>query len=233
MRVSFWNEGEFMQILNSGLYEDLIHQCEQWMEWKNVISRTQVPSDQNYETTRRYAALKVIAMEGHTIWEYDSSGFYSSYGKILERIEEKRKKGILYDVSKLKAKEDAEKKKLEEEKNKQEEEKRRWQNEAKRVQELREYCASNQLDFDEENTKALQTMKAKSQLAGWLEFLGVIAFFGGLIMWIFTNIGNWLVWVPVIITGIVLFCVVDDKLDPKLPDDYFKKIKDGRYRFDL
>lgn len=103
MRISFWNEGEFMQIVNGGLYEDLIHQAEEWMESVNAINRSMVPSDQNYETTRRYAALKVIAMEGHTIWEYDSSGFYSSYSQILERIEEKRKKGTLYAVKKKKS----------------------------------------------------------------------------------------------------------------------------------
>ena len=108
---------------------------------------------------------------------------------------------------------------------------RRWKNEEKRVLELKMLCAEKGLDFDSENNKAVRSLKVKNSLSFWVESLSALAFFAAIILWIFTDIGNYLVWLPTIVISVVLFFVADAKIDPKLPDDYFTKIKNGKYNF--
>ena len=138
-----------------------------------------------------------------------------------------RDKRYFYDKG-MKAAADEERKKEESEK----EQKSRWANEANRVHALRKYCYDNKLDFNIENQRAIATLKRRNQLTVWLESIAALVFVGALIMWIFTTIGNWLVWLPAIVLSATIFVVTDAKIDPKLPDDFFKKIKDGTYCFD-
>ncbi|MBQ1225800.1 MAG: hypothetical protein IIU77_07285 [Clostridia bacterium] len=123
--------------------------------------------------------------------------------------------------------EDAARRKEEAEK----EQTQRWKNEEKRVLDLKMLCAEKGLDFDLENNKAVKSLKVRNSLAFWIESLSALAFFAAIILWIFTDIGNYLVWLPTIVISVVLFFVTDAKIDPKLPDDYFTKIKKGEYNF--
>ena len=98
MYIRIWDESQFLAVLDSGLYEDLIKQVECWLEEGYVVTRSRVPSDLDYAQARRAIALATIAQEGHNIWQADRSNYYDNYAKIINRIEEKRKKGLIYKV---------------------------------------------------------------------------------------------------------------------------------------
>ena len=98
MYIRIWNESDFITVLNSGMYENLIKQAEQWMEEGYVITRSKAPDNVDYDQFKRAMALKVIAQEAKLVWDHDSSNYYDSYHKIIMRLDEKRQKGTLYKV---------------------------------------------------------------------------------------------------------------------------------------
>ena len=174
------------------------------------------------------AAIRLAEEYCEQKWYNDSTGYVRNEFVAFQEFErDVRNKRYFYDKG-MKAVADEKRKKDESER----EQKSRWANEANRVRALRNYCYDNKLDFNIENQRAIATLKRRNQLAGWLESIAALVFIGALIMWIFTTIGNWLVWLPVLVLSATIFFVTDAKIDPKLPDDFFKKIKDGTYCFD-
>ena len=83
MYIRIWDESQFLAVLDSGLYEDLIKQVECWLEEGYVVTRSRVPSDLDYAQARRAIALATIAQEGHNIWQADRSNYYDNYAKRL------------------------------------------------------------------------------------------------------------------------------------------------------
>lgn len=119
--------------------------------------------------------------------------------------------------------------KKEEEEARQEEQARRWRKEDQRVIQLSLYCKENGLNFETENNKIIKDFKKKDRLTKLIECISGLAFIASAILWLFTNVGNLMLWLPAIIISAVLFFVADAKIDPKLPDDYFKEVENGRY----
>ena len=183
------------------------------------------------ESAIRYAIEKCEA-----IWMKDSTGYISSermaFSVFANDVKEKRhfhdKAMDNAEKKKQKAMDDAEKKKQTEE-NAKKERANRWKHEKARVERLKEYCQTNGLDFKSENKKAVDDLLRKNSLTTWIESISALAFIGAAIMWWFTSIGNYLLWLPIIVASAVAFFVADEKLDPKIPDDFVQQIKDGRY----
>ena len=184
------------------------------------------------DTAAKESAIEFAIRKCESIWMRDSTGYISSesmaFSVFSKDVSEKR---YFYDS----AMEAAEKKKAREEKKKEQEENAkkeselRWGKEKKRAERLREHCQKNGLDFKSENKKAVDDLIQKNSLTTWIESISALAFIGAAIMWLFTSVGNYLLWLPVIVASAVAFFVTDAKLDPKLPDDYVQQIKDGTY----
>ena len=161
-------------------------------------------------------------------WYNDSTGYIRNEFIAFQEFEsDVRNNRYFYDKGMEAA---AEKKRRKEEEER--EQKARWDKEASRVRALREYCYKHKLDFEIENQKALAVLKKRDNLSFWLQSIAFLAFFGSLVMWVFTSVGSWLVWLPILIVSIIVFFVTDSKISPKLPKDFFEKIKNGTYRFD-
>ena len=172
------------------------------------------------ESAIRYAIEKCEA-----IWMKDSTGYISSermaFSVFANDVKEKRH----FHDSAMDA---AEKKKAEEERAKKEHESR-WRKEKERAEHLREHCRKNGLDFKLENKKAVDALIFQNRLTIWLECILALVFIGSLILWWFTSIGSYLLWLPISSVCFIAFCIVAAKLDPEIPDDYVQQIKDGRY----
>ena len=172
------------------------------------------------------AAIRMAVEYCERIWYNDSTGYISNERIAFDRFVEDVKKQRYFYAKGMKTPED-----LQREKEKEQEQASRWRKENTRVRELREYCRQNHLDFETENAKAVQTLKKNNNTCLILEWTAVLVFIAAIVLWLFTSIGNALIWIPVIIASIVVF-IIGDKIDPKLPDDYFKLIKKGMYNFD-
>lgn len=233
MYIRIWDEGAFMSALDSGMYEDLIRHVGFWAEEGYLISRSKVPANVDYEQAKRAAAIGIITREGHQIWQADKSNYYDSYHKIIARIEERREKKLIY---KLKQCHPSSKEPEEIGQNaKEREQQRLWEKEAQRVQVLKEYCKSNQLDFRKENEKVIRSFKRRyviSEILGWIMYLGLFAGFVLLIMWICTPIINGPIGIAVIIGSFVI-AMIAGKINPLLPKHYFQKINDVKYRLEV
>lgn len=222
MKIQTFNRGFIRQyMLTSSILEDGIRYCQ----FVNPSLSREVAKEMAIRLAEDYCQQK---------WYNDRSGYICNEFIAFQEFEKDVRNQHYFYTRGMKAEED--KKRREEDKKRSEEEakqeqKRRWQNEASRVRDLRKYCHDNNLDFNTENQKALAILKKQSRLAGWLESVAAIAFIGALVMWIFTAIANWMVWLLVLTVSTIVFFVTDAKIDPKLPDDFFEKIKDGTYRF--
>ena len=168
------------------------------------------------ESAIRYAIEKCEA-----IWMKDSTGYISSERiAFTEFSKDVREKRHFHDPAMDKAE------KEEEEKRKNE---HRWTCEKKRAADLRMLCMKEGLDFETENKKAVDELIRKNKLTIWIETIAGLSLVGSIIMWLFTAIGNYLLWLPIIVASIVALYIADTHLDPCLPNDFVWQIKNGTY----
>ena len=175
-------------------------------------------------------AIRLATEYCETKWYNDSSGYISNERIAFQEFAEDVQNRRYFYVKGMKDPE-AERRKKEEERRKKEEQEMLWRKEKNRVIELKAYCEKNGLDFKTENDRVVHMLKKKDNLALWVALISAVLFFGAPIMWLFTSVGNFLLWLAVAAVGVVGFCV-GAKIDPKVPNDFFKKIEDGTYNFD-
>lgn len=232
---------------------------EQGITYMQYINYKERNTEVSRELAQETAILQAMDF-CYRKWYNDSTGYISDERVAFREFEKDVKENryfyirgmksleqIKADEAKRKAKEaerkaNAEKNRIENEKKKaaaaeqskkekEEKQKQLWEDEKERAKALREYCKENNLDFETENAKVLKKYKNKSNLGGTIAMLSILLFIAALIMWIFTAIGSFLLWLGVMIGCFVLFCVGANFI-PTLPDDYWDKIKSGKYKFE-
>lgn len=176
----------------------------------------------------RETAIRLAVDYCEKLWLRDSSGYISSeYVAFTEFEKDVRAKRFFYTKAMIEDENERERRERHEA-----EQESRWSREKSRVTNLRLWCIENNKDFETENKKAVEILKKKNLQTIIIEWCSALGFLADIFFWVFTDIGNWKLWLPILIICITAFFVTDTKIDPKLPDDFFKKIKDGSYKFD-
>lgn len=161
------------------------------------------------------SAMRIAEEYCYRKWLNDSTGYISDERKAFKEFEEAvEKKHQFYIKGMLDPKK--EKQKEQEAREEAIKQQKRCEKEKKRIQDLKKYCKTNNLDFKEENRKALKRFRKQAKLVSLIETLLVLAFCAALIMWIFTDIGGSILWIAILITCFVAFILVGD-LEPDLP----------------
>lgn len=156
------------------------------------------------------SAMRIAEEYCYRKWLNDSTGYINEWRAFQDFEKEVEKNHQFYIDSK---KENRKAKDAREEAIKQQ---KRCEKEERRIKELKNYCKTKNLDFKEENLKALKRFRKRAKLAFLLEILLFLAFCAALIMWIFTDIGNGILWIAILITCFFAFGTVAEK-EPDLP----------------
>ena len=218
--IRTWSKAELERVLTGGRYEGLIKETMYWLEEKGSVNRGNTPSGMSYEQFKRMTAIAVITDQAKMIWECDSSNYYDSYSKLLDRVIEK-------GTFKSKTYRDNQEKEKEAEENA-----KKWKIEKERARRLKEYCEKHGLDFAVENKKEVAKMKSKGRIMGILFLLGFATFIVGAAVAMFTDTSYPSRWVWGGIIGGVILIGIGSAFDPGLPSDFDEKIKNGSYKLD-
>lgn len=184
------------------------------------IQYCQQVSPGDSELVAKETAIRMATDRCERRWYNDTSGYIDSEWKAFsELVDDVHNKRFFYAKG-MKSSEELEKERKEREE--------RWAQERKRVQALKQYCIDNGLNFEEENQKVLRKLRLRHAISTLFAFIAL----GTFIIAVYNLlVGPWLK-TGIFFAACVVSIIVGMTVDPKLPDNFFEKIKDGSYKFE-
>ncbi len=173
-------------------------------------------------------------------WYNDSTGYISDERVAFREFEKDVKEHRYFYTRGMKSLEQIKEEKLAEEKREKENEEKLWEDEYERVRKLRNFCKENNLNFEEENRKAIKKFKIKSKIFT-IEIIATIIVLAVLVIpclkyvyeFLFNDTLKGLIGLGVILgICVVIFVILCLTAPHSLPKDFYKQIESGKYKFD-
>lgn len=168
------------------------------------------------------SAIRIAIEKCERRWYNDTTGYIANEFIAFQEFEKDVKAKRYFYVKGMKS--------ADEEKQHKIDQANKWEKERERVRKLKKYCEEKGLDFNAENKKAIKRLKVRSVLGGCViafTFIPAVVLF----LASFVVDENELLMAGIAIGGALLGFLAGGLLLPDVPEDFFKKIKDGSYKF--